>query len=68
MSWLVSDRAVEGRVLVVDDEDQIRKVVGTTLKKGGYEGAYGWYVTAMAIVFFVVSLRLPRQPRYLDHA
>ncbi|HEX3204308.1 MAG TPA: response regulator [Nitrospiraceae bacterium] len=37
MSWLVSDRAVEGRVLVVDDEDQIRKVVGTTLKKGGYD-------------------------------
>lgn len=37
MSWLVSDRAVEGRVLVVDDEEQVRKVVGTTLKKGGYD-------------------------------
>ena len=37
MSWLVSDRAVEGRILVVDDEEQIRKVVGTTLKKGGYD-------------------------------
>jgi two-component system chemotaxis response regulator CheY len=28
---------VEGRILVVDDEEQIRKVVGTTLKKGGYD-------------------------------
>jgi DNA-binding NtrC family response regulator len=37
MSWLVSDRTVEGRILVVDDEEQIRKVVGTTLKKGGYD-------------------------------
>ena len=37
MAWLVSDRAVEGRVLVVDDEEQVRKVVGTTLKKGGYD-------------------------------
>jgi MFS transporter, MHS family, dicarboxylic acid transporter PcaT len=42
--------------------------VALALKQGGYEDAYGWYVTAMAIVFFVVSLRLPRQPRYLDHA
>ncbi|WP_447978788.1 response regulator [Candidatus Nitrospira bockiana] len=37
MAWLVSERAVEGRVLIVDDEEQIRKVVGTTLRKAGYD-------------------------------
>jgi two-component system chemotaxis response regulator CheY len=37
MSWLLSDKECEGRVLVVDDEEQIRKVVGMTLKKAGYE-------------------------------
>jgi len=37
MAWLMSDRSVEGRVLVVDDEEQIRKVVGTTLRKAGYD-------------------------------
>lgn len=37
MAWLMSDRAVEGRILVVDDEEQIRKVVSMTLKKGGYD-------------------------------
>lgn len=37
MSWLLSDTACEGRVLVVDDEEQIRKVVGMTLKKAGYD-------------------------------
>jgi MFS transporter, MHS family, dicarboxylic acid transporter PcaT len=35
------------------------------LKSSGHEPVYGWYVTALMIVFFVVSLRLPRQPRYL---
>ncbi len=37
MSWLLSDKDCEGRVLVVDDEEQIRKVVGMTLKKAGYD-------------------------------
>jgi two-component system, chemotaxis family, chemotaxis protein CheY len=37
MAWLVSDRAVEGRILVVDDEEQIRKVVGTVLRKSGFD-------------------------------
>ena len=37
MSWLISDTKVEGRVMVVDDEEQIRKVVGMTLRKAGYD-------------------------------
>jgi two-component system chemotaxis response regulator CheY len=37
MSWLISDTKTEGRVLVVDDEEQIRKVVGMTLRKAGYD-------------------------------
>lgn len=37
MSWLLSDKDCEGRVLIVDDEEQIRKVVGMTLKKAGYD-------------------------------
>jgi two-component system chemotaxis response regulator CheY len=37
MAWLVSERSVEGRVLVIDDEEQIRKVVGTVLRKGGFD-------------------------------
>ncbi len=37
MSWLLSDKDCEGRVLVVDDEEQIRKVVGMTLRKAGYD-------------------------------
>jgi MHS family alpha-ketoglutarate permease-like MFS transporter len=39
--------------------------IALALKSRGYEASYGWYVTAMTIVFFVVSIRLPRQPRYL---
>jgi MHS family alpha-ketoglutarate permease-like MFS transporter len=39
--------------------------VALALKSHGHEAAYGWYVTALMIVFFVVSIRLPRQPRYL---
>jgi MFS transporter, MHS family, dicarboxylic acid transporter PcaT len=39
--------------------------VALALKGRGYEATYGWYVTALMVVFFVVSLRLPRQPRYL---
>ncbi len=37
MAWLLSDKEVEGRVLVIDDEEQIRKVVGLGLKKAGYD-------------------------------
>jgi DNA-binding NtrC family response regulator len=37
MAWLLSDKPVEGRVLVVDDEEQIRKSVSLSLKKAGYD-------------------------------
>ena len=37
MAWLVSDRPVEGRVMVVDDEEQIRRVVSIALNKAGYD-------------------------------
>lgn len=37
MAWLVSERSVAGRVLVVDDEEQIRKAVSLLLKTGGYD-------------------------------
>ena len=37
MAWLVSERSVEGRVLIVDDEEPIRKTVGLLLKKAGYD-------------------------------
>jgi len=43
------------------------ELVALSLKKSGHESVYGWYVMAMMIVFFLVSLRLPRKPRYLDH-
>jgi MHS family dicarboxylic acid transporter PcaT-like MFS transporter len=39
--------------------------VALALKSHGHEATYGWYVTALMVVFFVVSIRLPRQPRYL---
>ena len=43
--------------------------VALGLKSIGRESAFYWYVTAMLVVAFLVSLRLPRQPRYLhlDH-
>jgi two-component system chemotaxis response regulator CheY len=37
MAWLLSDKPVEGRILVIDDEEQIRKVVTIGLKKAGYD-------------------------------
>jgi two-component system chemotaxis response regulator CheY len=37
MGWLVSERACEGRVLVVDDEEAIRRTVGLVLKSAGYD-------------------------------
>jgi MFS transporter, MHS family, dicarboxylic acid transporter PcaT len=42
--------------------------VALALKSDGHEAVYGWYVTVMIVVFLIVSTRLPRQPRYLDHA
>jgi two-component system, chemotaxis family, chemotaxis protein CheY len=37
MAWLLSDKPVEGRVLIVDDEELIRKAVSLGLKKSGYD-------------------------------
>jgi MHS family dicarboxylic acid transporter PcaT-like MFS transporter len=39
------------------------------LKTLGHESAFYWYVTAMMVIAFLVSLRLPRQASYLhnDH-
>lgn len=37
MAWLVSERSVEGRILLVDDEESIRKTVGLSLTKAGYD-------------------------------
>jgi MHS family dicarboxylic acid transporter PcaT-like MFS transporter len=41
--------------------------VALALKSIGHETAFFWYVTAMMGVTFLVSLRLPRQARYLHH-
>jgi len=41
--------------------------VALGLKSIGHEGAFYWYVTAMMVVAFLVSLRLPRQASYLHH-
>ncbi|NEX62391.1 MFS family transporter [Noviherbaspirillum galbum] len=41
--------------------------VALGLKSIGHESAFYWYVTAMMVVAFLVSLRLPRQPSYLHH-
>jgi len=41
--------------------------VALQLKSVGHETAFYWYVTAMMVVAFLVSLRLPRQAKYLHH-
>ncbi|MDM8358871.1 MFS family transporter [Pandoraea communis] len=41
--------------------------VALGLKKAGMEPTFYWYVTGMMIVAFLVSLRLPRQAKYLHH-
>lgn len=41
--------------------------VALWLKTLGHEGVFYWYVTGMMVVAFLVSLRLPRQARYLRH-
>ncbi|SEA33149.1 MFS family transporter [Variovorax sp. YR216] len=41
--------------------------VALGLKSIGHETAFYWYVTAMMVIAFLVSLRLPRQATYLRH-
>ena len=41
--------------------------VALGLKAAGRESSFSWYVTAMMVVVFLVSLRLPREGRYLRH-
>jgi len=41
--------------------------VALGMKTLGHETAFYWYVTAMMVIAFFVSLRLPRQARYLHH-
>jgi len=41
--------------------------VALALKAAGHETSFYWYVTAMMVVAFLVSLRLPRQASYLHH-
>jgi MHS family alpha-ketoglutarate permease-like MFS transporter len=41
--------------------------VALGLKSLGHESAFFWYVSAMMVVAFLVSLRLPRQASYLHH-
>ena len=41
--------------------------VALGLKSIGHETAFYWYVTAMLAIAFAVSLRLPREGRYLHH-
>jgi MHS family dicarboxylic acid transporter PcaT-like MFS transporter len=41
--------------------------VALGLKSIGHETAFYWYVTAMMVLAFVVSWRLPRQASYLHH-
>jgi MFS transporter, MHS family, dicarboxylic acid transporter PcaT len=40
--------------------------VALWLKSIGHEPLFYWYVTAMMVVAFLVSLRLPRRPQYLQ--
>jgi MFS transporter, MHS family, dicarboxylic acid transporter PcaT len=41
--------------------------VALGMKTLGHETAFYWYVTAMMVIAFFVSLRLPRQAKYLHH-
>ena len=41
--------------------------VALGLKSLGHETGFYWYVTAMMVIAFLVSLRLPRQASYLHH-
>ena len=41
--------------------------VALGLKSLGHESSFFWYVTAMMVVAFLVSLRIPREGTYLHH-
>ena len=41
--------------------------VALGLKSLGHESSFFWYVTAMMVIAFFVSWRLPRQAAYLHH-
>jgi len=41
--------------------------VALSLKGAGIESAFYWYVTAMMVITFLFSLRLPKQAEYLHH-
>ena len=41
--------------------------ISALMKQMGHEPAFYWYVTAMMVVAFLVSLRLPREGSYLHH-
>ena len=41
--------------------------VALGLKSIGHESAFYWYVTAMMVIAFLVSLWLPSRPSYLHH-
>ena len=41
--------------------------VALSLKTLGHETLFYWYVSAMMVLAFLVSLRLPRQASYLHH-
>jgi MFS transporter, MHS family, dicarboxylic acid transporter PcaT len=41
--------------------------VALALKSIGHETVFYWYVSAMMVVAFLVTLRLPRQAAYLHH-
>lgn len=41
--------------------------VALYLKSLGHESTFYWYVTAMMVIAFIVSTRLPRQAAYLHH-
>ncbi|VVO91304.1 MFS family transporter [Pseudomonas silesiensis] len=41
--------------------------VALSLKAVGMENSFYWYVTVMMAVAFLFSLRLPKQPKYLEH-
>lgn len=41
--------------------------VALALKKAGHEPVFFWYVSAMMVLVFLISLSLPRRARYLGH-
>ena len=41
--------------------------VALSMKSAGNEQMFYWYVTAMMVIAFLVSLRLPKQGKYLHH-